>query len=334
MNFSDLPNDPVHEILLNLSPVDLINQCQTDYRLNRLCQDPAFLALYYHRYGLTSDQIPGRNIPEKLLFLSGFNWDVVPGATLSEKGRFIADVIQRAETADLTTFVQRRYGGPRARALFAGMDYIINRGFRNVLGRAVQTGNPQFVQMILNRLIERIGPQNLLAYRDSFRDAFVDVMGMANREGELRPQTWYEISNIILQYYDPLQDPVIFSGDYATAIRRGDLPRVKGLSRIFPPDEEGFWMAVDNAQPEVAAYFWNNLQGRGINPVTNNPEGVEETYEIAILYGDLSSLRVLTQYVPPSPDYVALAERANQPEVAAFLRGLLESIVSTRLESH
>lgn len=335
-SLAELPRDTIYEILLNLDPADLISQCESSYQFNRLCQQPVFLMNYFRRFGMDQAQIPGQTIRDKIQFLSEFNWAAVPGETLHDKGRFILDVIQNtnvpnagqfilnivhnANTGDLNTFTQEHYGGPEPQSYFLGQDYMINRTFRNVLGKAVQTGNPRFVQLVLDLLISRIGLQNLPNYLNSFRDPLVDVLAAARRPGSpVSPQIWTEIANIILRYYDPRQDPVIFRGDYASAIRQGDLPRVRGLAMIFPPDEEGFWMAVSNGRAQVASFLLNSLQRLGINPL-QNLEAIEDEYNDAISDDNLSAVRILAQISPLTLTHLQLAEGAGAARVAAFIR--------------
>lgn len=288
MSFSTLPNDPIYEILYRLGPAELINQCESDYRFNRLCQDPNFLSNYFARYGMVIGEVPGRTSRQKLHFLSA------------------------VETADLNTFVQDQYAT------------MINPGFRNVLGKAVQTGNPQFVQLVLNRLLERIGRENLPQYSNSFRDPLVDLLTNANRPRSLKPpQVWYQIADILMKYYNPRWDQVIFRV-YGDAIRQGNLARVQGLSMIIGVDQEGFWVAVENARPTIAQFLWNALQALNINPVANNPGAVREIYEDAIYNDNINIAKTMARFAPPNEAILAEAEQANALRVAAFIRNLLQ----------
>ena len=319
---AELSVDPQTQIMLNLAPRDLLHYCQTNRQFNEICRSPYFLNQYFGRYGLRPEQVPGTTSTEKLLFMAWFNWDEVPGTTLPEKGQFIRETIEIANQTDLNTMVRETY--PGLQTLFGRGQYYVSPGFRTALLRAVQTGSPEFAQQILNQLVSRIrllpralrfqlrqpGLSPLLSYMDSFRDPFLAAIGRPRQQ---------EIWAVLLQHYDPATDNILFVGVLPDAVLTGNFHMVQALSTIVPPREEWFSLAVDNGQPEIARYFYNELIQRGIDP-TRNQEVIADEYENYIRMNNLASVQTLAQFVRPGAEQIRLAEHFGRDEILNFLQ--------------
>ena len=309
MELTDLPRDPLTEIGLRASPRDLINYCLTNRTLLPICQDPGFQTAYLSQYGLSGTSISGGNFFDLLEWMGGFDWNLVPGQTLAEKGQYIVQTIQMASQFDPMSSIRRRY---RPRPGVHSIVYYVYPGVSEVVGRAARTRNPIFLQQILNGYIPLVRGEP--AFQNSLRGPFLGAI----RAGG----PWLGVVNTLLQYYDARNDPILRSGSYADAIRTGDLAFVQALANIFPPDEEGFWMALQHNQPQMATWIRNQLLAQGVDPI--RPEALHGEYLEAISEGDLAYIRRLTQYGLPTRDHLDWAIDQNQPQIAAFLQNHLQ----------
>ena len=309
MNLTELSRDPLIEVGLRLRPQDLINYCLTNRAdLLPICRNRVFQVAYLKQYGVLGLSLPNGTFFDLLEWMGRFDWDLVPGASLDQKGRYITETIEMLGRFNPNDIALIQYGG-------GSLQYEVYPGVTSVVERAVRTASPTFLQQVLDALVPLI--RNQPVFQDSLGEPFL----VAVRLG----QPWIPVANTLLHYYDARNDFVLHSGYYADAVRTGDLPLVQALEPIFPPDEEGFWIALENNQPETATWIRNRLLAQGTDPIRRidpytQRDALYEEYEYAISGGDLAYVKRLAQYGPPTQDHVQWALEQGQPQIEAFLQ--------------
>lgn len=312
MSASQLPLLPQLNVILNLTPKELLNYCLSSREAYSACSLPEYVIPYVKQFGLIPEQIPGDTLEKKLGFLSDFNWDVIPGDTLQKKGQHIWKIMDKAKMLDLDIFVNQNY---------RGFFYSINIDFKNVLLYAVNTGNPRFVQYILDILGERVGRNIFSNYQSSFRLPLITALTMIYSPSVISPQVWYDIAKILLKYYFPKNDHItsLMYGDF---LSNGDIAEAKGLSLIFVPSDDDFMLAVENGKMDIAQFLYDYRLTQKIDPNVTMVL-IQHIYFRAIEDNNFPAVKVLSTFVRPTQDLIDFANNIGAVEIAAFLRTLV-----------
>ena len=242
MSFLQLPLDAQIEFLLNLSPEETSRYCRSSLEVNRICRSNEFLnQLIVRKYGLNPNEVPGASLSEKYQFIALFDWTKIPGATRPEQLRYILRIIREAAESDIslrqTPGYTNRYGDGDT---FQG-GILYSEALTDIVLRAIRTGDPQLVYLVLTELVRRIPPQDLPLYNHAFLHAFAEALRLEDPR----------IIQMIHPYYDPSLANGLASILYS-AISKGDLTMVQALLPFSTIDAWTIEYALTHNQPEIA----------------------------------------------------------------------------------
>ena len=308
MSVPQLPLIPQLNVILSLTPKQLLNYCRVSHEAYYVCSLPEYVIPYFKHYGFKPEEIPGDTFEKKLGFLADFNWEWVPGANFPEKGIFIRETIDAANKFIKAPLTQIQEPNTRP--------YYISLPFRDILTLAVRTGNPRFVKYIFNIMTQKIDSAFFHEYFHSFRQPFYYAVVYAYTNPPTDP--WYQIIDFLTGYYSPLGDPILIR-IYNRFIEIGDLDMVMAFSIIFPPDEKSFWVAVNSGNLEMAQYFRESLLAKGGSDPILNIGRFQHLYYRAIEDHNLSLVEVLSTFVKPNQNLVRFADNRGAHDIANFL---------------
>ena len=226
MDPSQLPLDPLVQVLMNLSPRDLQTYCSSYPNINRICNSDQFMFDYLVlKYGLNLNEIPG---------------------TIREKFRLVQNLVDRVESAELTSIRESFYESALPRVYgfpYRTRVYIIPK-IKSALEEAVRIGSPRLLEL----LFSRIKYPNRLRGEEDVIIAFLDSLRLN------RP----EITQVILNHYDVTQHPFVKT-IYRDEIGVGDISMVESFLRYILPTPEDLRLAEDHGQEQIAMLLKSRL---------------------------------------------------------------------------
>lgn len=334
---TDLPNDVLIELLINLPSGKLNSLCRTTPALSRLCDDEQFLKdLITRKYRISINLIPGGTIREKYVFISRFNSryftdpDFVKISRSYEKD-FGLDYTSRKTPVDaLNTIISifidsqtvddinvlKNFDVIRTKIGTVARPGEFSPRLVSLLSGAVMTKSQSFAEQIISILGTRIAVQDRGDYVVSFRPPFILSMayGMDNTAA------------LLAQYYDYQSDPQLRSEIIGEIL---GLDSIEILDRLIPfigLNIDLYWRLVSGKKYDLADHVLIQLRETGTDPYSGE-QLKKNTFiglRLAISNGNIDKVKYMMKYMRPTQYEIDLAIRKGFNNIARVLQGLPE----------
>ena len=332
ITLSDLPQDVLIEMLINLPPGRLSALCSTNSSLSKLCNNESFLRdLIARKYKVTVNNIPGQTIKEKYAFISQFDPRYFTDPDFvkinpSYKRDFGLDYTSRKNPNDAlntiisimvdsdisdgfnvlsSIYIDRAGGGQIAKP------GIFNSQVVRLLSGAMMTRSQSFVRQILSILTDRILPlswgSSWNSYSDSFRYPFILSIEYGMND----------ITDILRQYYYNYNNDHYFNTEIVDEISSMD--SIDILDRFIPYlDVNGnlFRRLMGKGKYELADYVLSKLRNEGRPYIFQHFNLTDE-----IANGDVSRIKYLMKYITPAQHHINIAINNGFLNIARILQG-------------
>ena len=326
---SDLPDDVLIELLINLPPGKLNSLCGTTPALSRICNDEYFLRnLITRKYGVNVDMIPGQTIKEKYAFISLFdpkyftdpNFVQIKPSQERDFGlnytsrknpndalNTILSILNDSQTADDIN-VLKEFNRTGKRHMRYGLFSPLLSGL--LLG-AIMTKSQSFANHIVSLLMSRISENDLPYYYASIRYPFTlsIVYGMV------------DTTKLISNYY--FHDPKLRDEIVTEIVETNSIEVLERLSPYIDFDIKLYWNLVRRNRYDLADYLLRQLREAGTDPYSGEQlkKNAFIVLRMAISNGNVDRVKYLMKYMTPTQFEINLATRKGFLNIARILQG-------------
>lgn len=287
----ELPSEIQYEILMDLTPQEIIRYCRTNKEAREVCSSERF----WNQKALHDFEIP--------LIMSPLN-----------RYMDLAELINTSPESIVPNLLRMGIIAPIPKILDDLEIFEITRysvGWKGMmesfLMNAVESRKPESLKALLDYIKSRIPANRLDQLGPMLRDSFFDAL----RIGEPK------MVEMMKEYYDPSREtPERLGQIFRDQISSSNLPGIEYLQPYIKNEYPLIWikLALEESHPDIIQYFYHRYPR-----VFKDPENVNYLAGNLASGGYLQGLHELVMLARPLINFGVLKEEAQSPELIQYL---------------